>query len=512
MQALPPTTAPPSGRGGASQRMPRAAAAAAARIAGGLALVLLAACAGAAPEIVTHPGPEPVAVPAADAPPARPATPIADAYRDVAARIVEAALSQDRAHARLRWLCDRIGPRLSGTPGLDAAVAWTAAELAGEGLVVAQERVLVPKWVRGHESAVALAPLERALCGLGLGGSVGTPPGGIEADVVVARDFEHLEALGASVRGRIVLFNRPMPPYDPERGAGYGEAVAFRSKGPSRAAKLGAVAALVRSVTATSLRTPHTGTLSYDADVRRIPAMAVTIEDAEWIARCDAAGETVRVRLTMEARDEPDVPSANVVADLRGSERPDEIVVVGAHLDSWDVGQGAHDDGANCVAVMEALSVLRRLGLRPRRTIRAVLFVNEENGLRGAIGYATLHRDELPRHVAAIEADAGCFRPLGFTTPKATDERQAQFRARMEDLLSLLEPLGASRLRDGGGGADIGLMAPAGVPQLGLDVDGRTYFDVHHTHADTFDKVAKADLDRVAAVLAVTAYVLADAP
>jgi carboxypeptidase Q len=480
-------------------------AAAALRSAAAAAAVVLASCAGA-PRADVTPSHE------ATAPAVAPPT-LADLHRGTAARIVEASLMQDRAHARLRHLCDRIGPRLSGSRGLDAAVAWAAAELEADGFRVAREKVLVPKWVRGRESAVATAPVERALVGLGLGNSVGTPPGGIDAEVVVARDFDALAALGDRVRGRIVLFNRPMPAYDPERGAGYGEAVAYRTQGPSRAAKLGAVAVLVRSVTATSLRTPHTGMLAYDAEVPRVPAMAVTVEDAEWIARCDSAGETVRVRLTMDARFEPDVPSANVVADLVGAERPDEIVLVGAHLDSWDVGHGAHDDGANCVAVMEALAVLRRLGLRPRRTIRAVLYTNEENGLRGALGYATQHQAELARHVAAIEADAGCTRPLGFTTPAAEGSpRQARFRQRMSDLLTLLGPLGASRLRDGGGGADIGVLASAGVPQLGLDVDGRAYFDVHHTEADTFDKVAKDDLDRVVAVLAVTAFVLADAP
>jgi hypothetical protein len=347
---------------------------------------------------------------------------------------------------------------------------------------------------------------------LGLGNSIGTPPEGIEADVVPVRDFDHLAALGDAVRGKIVLYTKAMPPYDAERGAGYGETVIYRTQGASRAAKQGAVAALVRSVTATSLRTPHTGTLTYALDAPRIPAAALSVEDATWIERRAADGVKVRVRLTMEARFGEDVPSANVVGELRGAARPDEVVLVGAHLDSWDVGHGAHDDGANCVAVMEALRTLSCLGLRPRRTIRAVLFVNEENGLRGAIAYAAKEREALGSHVAAVEADAGCYAPLGFTAPAPKGPRAAAAQERMRDLLTLLAPLGASRLREGGSGADIGLLEPSGVPLFGLDVEGSRYFDVHHTEADTFEKVAKEDLDRVAAVLAVTAFVLADAP
>jgi carboxypeptidase Q len=468
-------------------------------------LLLAAACAAPAAD-------EPEAPAHTEVAPARIPTPLADALREPATRILDAALAQSSAHERLRFLCDRIGPRLSGSDGLARAVDWTAEQMARDGLEVRRERVLVPKWVRGAESVEALAPEPRALVALGLGNSVGTPPDGVEADVVVARDFDELERLGGAVRGRIVLFDHPMPPYDAERGSGYGETVIYRTQGASRAAKLGAVAVLVRSVTATSLRTPHTGTLTYEVGVPRIPAMAVTTEDAGWISRCAAAGETVRVRLRMAARFEGEVPSANVIGELRGAVRPDEIVLVGAHLDSWDVGHGAHDDGANCVAAMEAVALIRRIGLRPRRTIRVVLFTNEENGLKGALGYAAEHRDDLANHVAAIEADAGCFRPLGFTTPAAADERQARFRTRMEDVLTLLAPIGATRLRDGGGGADIGPLGPAGVPLLGLDVEGSRYFDVHHTPADTFDKVAKEDLDRVVATLAVTAFALAELP
>jgi hypothetical protein len=363
---------------------------------------------------------------------------------------------------------------------------------------------------------------------------VGTPADGIEAEVVVASDFDELERLGEACRGKIVLFNRPMQAFDPVKGAGYGEAVAYRSQGPSRAAGKGAVACLVRSVTAVSLRTPHTGALSYSADHPRIPAAAIATEDADRIARIVASGTRVTVRLRMGATFAPEAPSANVVAEIRGSELPDEVVLLAAHLDSWDVGQGAQDDGGGCMAVMEAMRAIQALGLKPRRTIRAVLFVNEENGLRGGLAYAQDHKDEAPRHVAAIEADSGTFRPLGFTTAaaKAGDAKQAAVCARLGEIVRLLDVVefgtvdlggGDTRgeragrqapmdVRDGGGGADIGPLAPFGVPQIGLNVDNRHYFDVHHTQADTFDKVSKADLDACAATLAIAAFAIADLP
>jgi carboxypeptidase Q len=267
---------------------------------------------------------------------------------------------------------------------------------------------------------------------------------------------------------------------------------------------------LLRSVTTRSLQSPHTGMLRYDPKAPKIPAAALSLEDADFLERLCASGETVKVNLSMEARFAPDAESANVIGELRGSEKPDEVVVVGGHLDSWDVGQGAQDDGGPATACMEALRILKSLGLRPRRTIRVVLFVNEENGVAGGRAYADRHRDEMPNHVAAIEADSGAFRPLGFGSPKATDEKSARLNARLADVISLLAPIGATRRADGGGGADIGPMATFGVPQIGLDVDERTYFDYHHTESDTLDKVSKDDLDLCVAALATTVYVLAD--
>lgn len=441
-----------------------------------------------------------------------PPTAVRSSHGDVAARILAAARERSVAYERLRHLCHVIGPRLSGTDSMEKAVDWALATMHEGGLEnVRGEPVMVPRWVRGAESATLLSPREAPLRMLGLGNSVGTTQGPVTAEVVVAADFDALEALGETVRGKIVLFNRAMPPYDPEKGAGYGATVAYRVAGPSRAAARGAVACLVRSVTARSLATPHTGMLSYADDQPAIPAAALAVEDAELLAGLVAAGEKVVVRLSMEARFEDDVPSHNVVGEIRGSELPDEVVLLGAHLDSWDVGHGAHDDGGACVAVMEALRLLRALDLRPRRTLRAVLFANEENGLRGARAYDAAHAGE--KHAFAIEADSGVFRPLGYTTPAAgVDPAAARSRALMRDVVALLDPVGAGRLRDGGGGADIGPLEARGVPVMGLDVEGSTYFDIHHTEADTFDKIVKEDLDLCVASLAVVGYVLADLP
>ncbi|MEZ4402617.1 MAG: M20/M25/M40 family metallo-hydrolase [Kofleriaceae bacterium] len=454
-----------------------------------------------APSSVGAPVPpvEPV-VAVASAPP----TPLADAYRAVAGQILAHARADRGAFAKLAQLTDGIGNRLSGTANLDAAVAWAQAALAADGHPVHLEPVLVPRWVRGAESAALVSPIKRDLVMLGLGGSVGTPVGGVTARLVVVRGWDELAARADEVRGAIVLFDVKMPAWTPAT-TGYGDVVGFRGGGASAAARLGAVGMLMRSVTAHSLRTPHTGAMRYAEDAPKIPAAAVTTEDADLLVRLAAAGP-VQVRLTMGATTLPDAPSANVIAELPGRERPDEVVVIGAHLDSWDVGQGAHDDGAGVVHVMQALTTLRALGLTPRRTIRVVLFTNEENGLRGGRAYAAAHGDD--HHVAALETDSGGFAPVGF---RVSTHGDAALAARLADAATLLAPLGATQLTEDEGGADISPLVDAGVLGLGLAVDTRTYFDIHHTPADTLDKVDPAALADGVAAVAVMAYVLADA-
>lgn len=424
-----------------------------------------------------------------------------DAYREPAVRIIHAATSNDFAWQRLAYLTDTFGHRLSGSQSLEDAIDWAAGQMRRDGLEnVHREPVDVPYWVRGAESLELLSPREHRLPMLGLGLSVGTPPGGIEADVMVVDGFVDLERRAEEARGRIVLFNEPF--------RGYGATVAYRVNGASQAAEDGAVAVLVRSVGLDGLRTPHTGMLTYREGVPKIPAAAIAAEDASRLARMAARGEHLRVRLVMGAQMRPDAPSANLIAEIRGRERPDEVVVVSGHFDSWDVGTGAIDDGGGSVAAWEVARLLTKLDLRPRRTIRVVLFTNEENGLRGGLDYRDRHRTELPGHVLMIESDAGVFAPLGFGL-SANDTGRAQAAA----IASLLAPVGATRISPSGGGADIGpSVALARIPAMSLEVDGSRYFQIHHTEADTVDKIDPDELARCVAAMTVMAYVVADMP
>ncbi|MHC4063654.1 MAG: M20/M25/M40 family metallo-hydrolase [Planctomycetota bacterium] len=439
--------------------------------------------------------------------------PIASKYQAVAARLITSVKQHNDAYAKLEKLCDDIGHRLSGSEGLDRGIRWAVRTLQADGQEnVHTEVVMVPRWVRGAESLTLVEPRPTRVAMLGLGGSVGTPPEGITTEIVAVADEEELEALGDGARGKIVLFDNAMPQYDSVHGSGYGRTVRFRSKGARLASEYGAVACLIRSVTATSLRSPHTGAMNYgDAEVK-IPAAAISTEDAAMISRLRARGVSVTATLRMEARTEEPVSSANVIAELRGSANPDEVVVISGHFDSWDVGQGAHDDGGGCVVAMETLNVLRRLNLIPRRTIRVVLWTNEENGRAGARRYAEEHAAELAQHVAAIEADSGTFRPRGFSIEMNDDEKVQVAAEQLGDLLRLLTRLGATDVATGWSGADISTLKPAGVPLLGLRVDGSRYFDYHHTQADTLDKVDPQDLTDCVAAMAVVAYVLADMP
>lgn len=432
---------------------------------------------------------------------ARSQGPWIDQYREPASRIIEAALVDRFAWDRLAELTDTFGHRLSGSPQLEAAIRWAVEEMKNDGLEnVRTEPVMVPRWVRGAESAEILEPAPDAIVMLGLGGSVGTGPDGVQAPVLVVRSFEELERKADFARGRIVVYNAPF--------TNYGETVQYRVEGASRAARHGAVAALVRSVGPVSLRTPHTGGMQYAPGVPQIPVAAITIEDADRLQRMQDRGARVVVRLKMEAHTLPDIESANVVAEITGREKPDEIVLLGGHFDSWDVGAGATDDGGGCIVTWDALRILKRLNLRPQRTLRVVLWTNEENGMRGALAYRDRHRDTLANHVLALESDSGVFRPLGFgfTGPDRA-------RTTVTDIASLLKDLGADRIGPSGGGADIGpIVQAAQVPAMSLMVDGTRYFIVHHTPADTVDKIDPAEVSRCVAAVAVMVYIVADMP
>jgi carboxypeptidase Q len=451
---------------------------------------------------------------AAPAAAAEAAAPLDSTYHDVATRLIGDALESDHAWLRLSQLCDGIGNRLSGSESLQRATRWAQEAMREDGLDRAWlQPVMVPHWVRGEERAEMVEPGPQRLEVLGLGRSVGTPQGGLTAEVVAVGSFAELDALPAdAVRGKIVLYDVPF--------THYGETVRYRSDGAKRAAVRGAVAVLLRSVGPVSLRTPHTGAMSaYNDSFPKIPAAAVPIEDAAMLHRLLDQGRRVRVHLEMGAKTLPDVLSHNVIGEIRGRERPDEVVVVGGHLDSWDVGQGAMDDGGGCVASMEVLRLFKQLGLRPRRTVRCVLWTNEENGLRGGAAYRDSLGDATSKHIAAIEIDGGVERPTGFgvSVRRAHSDsldapRQARALVQARQIGALLAGLGADQITAGGGGADISPLSREGVPSLGHRTIGEHYFDWHHTPADMMDKVDPVELRKNVAVLAVMVYVLADMP
>lgn len=447
--------------------------------------------------------------------------PLAERYKAQSDRLIAASLADVDGYANLAYLCDHIGKRISGSASLDHAVSWSAELMRKEGLAnVTTQRVMVPHWVRGEESGAIVAPVTKSLHMLGLGMSVATPLGGLTADVVVVSSFEELKRMGAEgVHGKIVVYNAA---YE-----GYGKTVVYRISGPSQAAALGAVAVLVRSITPLALQTPHTGTLIYDEKLPKIPAAAISLEDATMLARLSTAGVRVRVHLDMEAHMEADAASANVMGDIVGAEKPEEIVVLGGHLDSWDVGQGAQDDGSGIMATLEAVNIIKKSGLRPKRTIRIVFWVNEENGDRGGVAYATSLGDKVLNQVAAIEMDGGAETPIGYGygssgsrgtvldkplgPPELTPAEQHSLDM-LRDIGILLKPVGASTIRPGGGGSDIEPLMIAGVPGLGEMTTAAHYFDWHHTEADTLDKVDPVEFRKNIASLAVITYVLADMP
>jgi len=421
-------------------------------------------------------------------------------YREASGRLIGEAMSSDAAWQRLAYLGDTYGNRLSGSPNLEAAIKWAVEEMKRDGLEnVRAEPVKVPHWVRGRESLEIVGPIPQPLVMLGLGNSVGTPPAGIEADLIVAHSFDELDAARDKVKGKIVLFNVPF--------TNYGETVRFRAAGPSRAAALGAVAMLVRAVGPPGLRTPHTGALTYVDGQPQIPAAAVSTEDAARLQRMVDRGTTVRLKLMMEARFLPDADSANVVGEIRGRELPNEVVVLGGHFDSWDVGTGSTDDGGGCIATWEALRLMKKLNLRPRRTIRVVLWTNEENGGRGGLAYRDQHLQELSNHVMMLESDGGVFRPTGFGFSGSDAAR-----GRVRDIATLLGGIKADNIGPAGGGADIGpSVQHAGIPAMSLEVEGN-YFLIHHTPADTIDKIDPIDISRSTAAIAVMTYVIAEMP
>jgi carboxypeptidase Q len=418
-------------------------------------------------------------------------------------RLISAATRDSAAWKRLATLTDRFGPRFSGSTNLERAIDWIVGEMKKDGFEnVHTEPVMVTHWVRGTESADLIAPRAKSIRMLGLGRSVGTPREGITAPVLVVHDFAELRRRSAEAKGRIVLFNfafdTTVAPF-----IAYGEAVQYRGGGADSASRFGALAALVRSVTPRSLSTPHTGGMNY-ADSNRagpkIPTAAITVEDAELMQRMQERGERIVVRLKMSAQTLPPAPSRNVVAEIRGSERPNEVIVMGGHIDSWDVGQGAMDDGGGAVSAWEALRLIKESGVRPKRTVRVVLWTNEEIGGAGGRGYRDAHKAELGDHIYAMESDNGVFTPHGiyFTGSDAG-------LSFMQGVAPLLKPIDADSVEVGEPEADVGPLRGAGVPTLAINTDQSRYFWYHHTDADTMDKLNPVDISKCVAVFAVLA-------
>jgi hypothetical protein len=425
----------------------------------------------------------------------------------VPARLAGGALLGARALSIVQSLTDGIGPRPAGSPAAARAVEWALAEMRAAGLRnVRREPVKVPHWVRGAEAAEIVGDTPRRLRVAALGGSVATPADGLTAEVLEVASVDELKAAGARAQGKLIFYNKAMPR---SRGFdGYGAVVGLRSRGAVEAARLGAVGVLLRSVGTGAFGLPHTGGMRYDDQVARIPAAALAAEDAELLHRRIAGGEAVRVKLRLESERQPEVESANVVGEIPGRGRPEEIVLIGAHLDSWDLGPGALDDGAGCAIVLETARLLAALTPAPRRTVRVALFMNEEFGLSGARAYAEAHKAELARHAAAMEADSGAGRPLGFAVVGGAPSL-AQVHALAAPLARLhLDEVSATDEA----GADLIPLQSLGVPVLGVSQDMSGYFDWHHTASDTLDKIDAAELTENVIAFAVMAHALADAP
>jgi hypothetical protein len=430
-------------------------------------------------------------------------------------QLQQSALRSDYAYREVAHLTNNIGPRLTGSAQAEKAVEYVAGELKALGCEVQLEKAMVPHWVRGEETAALVQFPGQAtnttqkivLCALG--GSVATPPSGIDAEVIAVRNFDELKSLPRDkVAGKIVLFNHPFDKQMAAQGRGgeaYGEAVVYRSNGPSAAARQGAVACLVRSVGGADYRIPHAGETDYANDAPKIPAGAVTAEDADLIADLVRQG-AVKMKLVLTPQTLPDVESHNVIADIKGTEHPEQVIVVSGHLDSWDLGTGAIDDGAGVAVSMEAANLIQKLHLKPKRTIRVIAWMNEENGSAGSKQYAKDHEAEWMDHFAAMETDTGAGHPLGINI-KGKPE-----------LKEMLAPVAAVLQESGAGilnlvehcGADIAPMEKAGVPAFSPIQDSRFYFNYHHTAADTLDKIVPKELAENSAVVTVVAYALAN--
>lgn len=435
-------------------------------------------------------------------------------YGPIVRKLLDAGLRDCESYEMLKQLVTEAPHRLSGSEGAAKAVALTKRLMEERGFDnVHLEKVIVPHWVRGEEECwiiptVSHVPVTMRLHSLNvcaLGGSVATPEEGIQAEVIEVKGFDELRSLGENVRGKIVFFNRPMDPTKLNTFEAYAGAVDQRSRGAIEAAKTGAVAVLVRSMTLKIDDRPHTGAMNYADSVKKIPAAAISTLHAEELSELLKRQKSVRIHLKLTPRTLPDVESANVIGQITGSEKPDEIIVVSGHLDAWDKGQGAHDDGAGCVQAIEAVNLLKKIGVKPKRTIRAVMFMNEENGVRGGKAYSLAAERKGEKHVAAMESDAGGHTPRGFNV-----SGDSTLLRRVRPWTPLFDMLEAGRIQIGYSGVDIAPLVNTGVPGFGLVPDNHRYFDYHHSDNDTIDKVHPRELEMGAIVQALLCYLISE--
>ncbi len=423
--------------------------------------------------------------------------------------IFDNALRDGKSYEMLHHLSTKVGPRLSGSPGAAAAVEWSRHVMQDFGFdSVWLQPVMVPHWIRGQQeigrvvNSKKMGTVSMNVCALG--GSIGTGPDGIVSKIIEVKSFEELAQLGTkNVQGKIVFFNRPMDPTQINTFAAYGGAVGQRGGGASEAAKYGAVAVIVRSMGSNLEDYPHTGGMRYAPNVTKIPAVAISTRHAEQLSKLAKEDKDLQFYIETHCETLEDAPSFNVVGEIKGGEYKDEIIVVGGHLDSWDLAQGAHDDGAGCVQSIEVLRLFKAMGYKPKRTIRAVMFMNEENGLRGGTKYAEMAEKNKEKHIVAIESDRGGFTPRGFTMTAPDAVRQ-----KIQSWKPLLEPYGLTDFSQEGGGADIGPLNKQGVPVLEFLPDSQRYFNYHHTPEDTIDKVDKRELELGSASMAALVFLI----
>ncbi len=423
-------------------------------------------------------------------------------------RISDEVFMNGKAYENLRFLCKKVGPRLSGSAGAALAVEQTARMLREAGAdTVYLQPCMVPRWERGAKE-IGRASLTNGqtmpLNIVALGNAVGTPVGGISAQVIEVKNFKELEALGADkVKGKIIFYNYRMDPRFISTFAAYGDAGVYRSSGPSRAAALGAVAVIVRTLSPVLDDNPHTGATRYEEGKPKIPAVAISTNGAVELSKAIAEGKIGSVYLKTNCVMLEDVLSYNVIGEVRGTEFPSEVITVGGHLDSWDLAEGAHDDGTGCMQSIEIIRAMKALGIRPKRTIRAVMFMNEENGLRGGTKYGEVAKTENKKFIMAMESDAGGFTPRGFSF--TADARQKE---RIMSWKPLFHPYGALEFNEGGGGADIGPLRLLGTALIGLTPDSQRYMDLHHAKTDVFEAVSERELNLGTVVMAAMVYLV----